>query len=85
MGLVLLFLRREALENSRVNAAVVALLWVTPLARVVSVVVDGVPHPMFVALMLVELAGAAVMSAYRAGRFTRPWSSVSAGLPASRA
>jgi hypothetical protein len=71
MGVVLLALHRDVLDDARVNRAVQLVLWLTPLARVVSVAVDGWPHPMFSALMFVELTGALVMSAYAASRFPR--------------
>lgn len=70
MGLMLFFLRAEALDSPKVNRAVVALLWVTPLARVVSLGLDGVPDPSFVALMIVELSGAVTMTAYHLTRFS---------------
>ena len=71
MGVVLLVLHRDALDDAKVNRAVQLLLWITPTARVVSVAVDGWPHPMFIALMIVELSGAVVMSGYAAMRFSR--------------
>lgn len=70
MGLVLFALRRDALDSAVVNRAVVALLWVTPLARVVSLGLDGAPHWTFVALMIVELSGAIAMTAYYLSRFS---------------
>lgn len=69
MGLVLLVLRREALDDRRHQRAVLLVLWVTPLARVVSLVLDGWPHPMFTALLAFELSGAVAMSVYAVMRF----------------
>jgi hypothetical protein len=82
VGIMLFALRRDVLESAVVNRAVVAVLWVTPLARVVSLGLDGAPHPSFIALMAVELSGAIVMTAYSLSRFrprgSRPAASVGA-------
>ena len=71
MGVVLLAIHRDVLDDKRVNRAVQIVMWVTPLARLVSVALDGWPHPMFTALVVVELSGAVVMSSYAAMRFGR--------------
>jgi len=68
-GIMIFSVRREFFERRTINRAVVALLWVTPLARVASLALDGVPHWTFVALLGVELSGATVVALYSIQRF----------------
>ena len=69
VGVLLFAARREILDSAPINRAVVAVLWITPMARVASLALDGLPHGSFIALMCVELTGAAVMTAYSISRF----------------
>ena len=57
VGVLLFAGRHQILDSAPLNRAVVAVLWVTPLARVVSLALDGAPHASFIALMCVELTG----------------------------
>ncbi len=68
-GIMIFANRRDFFERASVNRAIVALLWITPLARVVSLAADGVPHYTFVMLLGVELSGAVVVAAYSLKRF----------------
>jgi hypothetical protein len=69
VGIMLFALRRDILERASINRAVTALLCVTPMARAFSLLADGMPDASFIALMCVELTGAAVMTAYSVSRF----------------
>ena len=69
VGVMLFALRRDILERAHINRAVTALLWLTPMARVFSLLADGVPDPSFVLLMAVEISGALIMTTYSLQRF----------------
>jgi len=54
--------RDQVFVRDDVTRVVLFLFWVTPLSRLVSMGLDGWPHPHFVALVGVELAAAVVLS-----------------------
>lgn len=54
-GLFAIFLRKEIFSQKRVNAAFLSVLLITPLARALSLILDGVPHPSMIGLMVFEL------------------------------
>ncbi|MEZ4316456.1 MAG: DUF4345 family protein [Myxococcota bacterium] len=62
-GIALFQLRRDVFVVPHVTRLVLFLFWITPMSRVVSLVLDGLPHPYFQALLAVELLGAVVLTA----------------------
>ncbi|MCB9679341.1 MAG: DUF4345 family protein [Alphaproteobacteria bacterium] len=62
-GVALFTLRRDVFVDPRITRLVLFLFWVTPLSRVLSMALEGLPHRDFVLLVCVELVGAFVLSA----------------------
>ena len=75
VGIMLFAIRREFFERAGINRAVVFLFWVTPMARVASLILDGVPANSFLALLAVELTGATVVAIHSVMTFGWPWES----------
>jgi hypothetical protein len=73
MGIAFFALRRRVHDDPFAQRFVVFVLWSTPLARIVSMVADGLPSLQFRALTVVELLGAIVFTIYslRSLPFTR--------------
>ncbi len=67
-GVALFVLRRDVFVRRDITALVLFLFWITPVARLLSMAVDGWPHPHFVALVCVELTAAGILSARAAAR-----------------
>ena len=66
-GLAILLVRPWVFVEPRVTAAALTVFVLPPVARGVSMAVDGTPHPHFVALFVVDVLGAIVLlvRAYR--------------------
>jgi hypothetical protein len=74
VGLMLLLVRREIFVSAAATRVAVAIFWITPLARLVSFALDGLPIAPFRALVVVELVGAIVVTvaALRSARLRAP-------------
>ncbi len=58
----LFVVRRDAFRIPAVNRAVLVMLSAAPAARLVSLVIDGLPTPEFLAIMGLELCGAVIVA-----------------------
>jgi hypothetical protein len=63
-GLFCFRFRREIFSERAFHRVFVGTLWLIPVARTVSLVVDGMPRPVFVGLMVTEYLLAALFTWY---------------------
>ena len=62
-GWVLFTIRKDIFRVPALTRVTLVVFWATPLARVVSLAMDGIPEPSFVLLLAVEITGASIVLA----------------------
>lgn len=64
LGLAVLALREDLLTDRRLHAVFTATFVLTPAARLLGCAVDGMPHPLFLAVLGAELVAAVALVAH---------------------